>query len=246
MDRALRIVLWLQQGRTLSVSEAAAELMVAESTAYRLLSTLVGRGFATQDNTRRYGAGPAISPVPKRPVPHQQLIDASAPVLEAISEKSQETAHLMVRTGVMVSYLAGRYSNRLALRIGLRTGQQMPAYCTAGGRAMLAELTNEQVEEIHQNGLPPWPTARIGSMTALRRRLGMVRRDGYGTSFHETEHGVVSAGVAVKRGSEAVCALVLAAPSIRYRRADLPIFVAALAEGAQQLSNELEKAPESL
>ena len=114
----------------------------------------------------------------------------------------------------------GVESESNALRIGLRVGHRMPAYCTAGGRAMLAELTNDKVEEIYRGGLPSWPAARITTISALKRRLGTVRRDGYAACFEEHERGVVSFGVAVTSGGTVVCSLAYAIPTVRYRRAD--------------------------
>lgn len=239
VDRALILILALQGGRTLSVRGAAAELNVAESTAHRLLTTLVGRGFAVQDWSRRYAAGPALGGATGPAVSHDALTELAHPVLTYLSDTIEETAHLAVRNGPMVTYLDGVDSESNALRIGLRVGHQMPAYCTAGGRAMLAELPNEKVEEIYRGGLDPWPAARIMTLTALKRRLGTVRRDGYASSFEETERGVISFGVAVKRGGAPVCSLALAIPSVRYRRSDTPRYAATLMEGAQLLQIKL-------
>jgi IclR family transcriptional regulator, acetate operon repressor len=59
-DKALQLVLLLQGTEAVSVSEAAAHLGVARSTAHRLLTTLRHRGFAVQSDDRRYRAGPAL------------------------------------------------------------------------------------------------------------------------------------------------------------------------------------------
>ena len=48
------------------MSEAAERLGVARSTAHRLLSMLLYRDFAVQDEDRRYDAGPVLSLVPTR------------------------------------------------------------------------------------------------------------------------------------------------------------------------------------
>lgn len=239
VDRALQLILALQTGKALSVRAAAAELNVAESTAHRLLTTLVGRGFAVQDSSRRYVAGPSLGGLNASPLSHNDLIELARPVLSFLNTAVDETAHLAVRNGPMVLYLDGVESESNALRIGLRVGHRMPAYCTAGGRAMLAELTNDKVEEIYRGGLPSWPAARITTISALKRRLGTARRDGYAACFEEHERGVVSFGVAVRSGGAVVCSLAYAIPTVRYRRADTPRYAANLMEGAQLLQTKL-------
>ncbi len=242
-DRALVLVLALQKGRVLSVREAAVDLGVAESSAHRLLSTLVGRGFATQDSTRRYIAGPALRGPEVPSVSRDDLVVVADPVLEYIHNSVGATVHLVVREGQDVIYLSGLEYSETALRVGLRIGQRMPAYCTASGRALLADLPNHEVESLYRRGLPPWSSARLATLTALKRRLATVRKDGYASSFHETEHGVVSFAVAVAEGRQPVCSIAVAMPSVRYRRPDTPRYAAALMEGARHLRARLGDLP---
>ena len=60
VDNALRIAAMLQMEGALTVSEVAARLGVARSTAHRLLAMLVYRDFAEQDESRSYRAGPVL------------------------------------------------------------------------------------------------------------------------------------------------------------------------------------------
>ena len=74
----------------------------------------------------------------------------------------------------------------------------MPAYCSAGGKAILAEFGNVEVEQIYRGGLTPWPTARIHTLPALKRQLAAVRKAGYAASLEETEQGVSGLGVCIR------------------------------------------------
>jgi DNA-binding IclR family transcriptional regulator len=60
VDHALRLAVLLQLEGPVTVSAAAERLGVARSTAHRLLTMLVYRDFAVQDEDRRYRAGPVI------------------------------------------------------------------------------------------------------------------------------------------------------------------------------------------
>ena len=61
VDYALQLLLILKRDGVLRVSEAAAELGVARSTAHRLISMLRFRGFVEQARDRTYRAGSAFA-----------------------------------------------------------------------------------------------------------------------------------------------------------------------------------------
>lgn len=58
VDNALRLLQMLRDVGALRLKDAAEELGTAPSTAHRLLAMLVYRGFAVQDEKRRYHRGP--------------------------------------------------------------------------------------------------------------------------------------------------------------------------------------------
>jgi DNA-binding IclR family transcriptional regulator len=64
VDNALRILQVLRDSGQARVSDVAAELGIARSTAHRLLAMLVYRDFAIQAADRSYRPGPALSAGP--------------------------------------------------------------------------------------------------------------------------------------------------------------------------------------
>lgn len=66
VDYALQLLLILKRDGVLRVSEAAAELGVARSTAHRLISMLRFRGFVEQARDRTYRAGSAFADLGSR------------------------------------------------------------------------------------------------------------------------------------------------------------------------------------
>jgi DNA-binding IclR family transcriptional regulator len=93
----------------------------------------------------------------------------------------------------------------------------MPAYCTAGGKAMLADLDWSEVEALYPHGLPPWPHAKIRDLPSLRRHLAKVRRQGYGVNLQECEPGLTAVGMSLRsRSARPIAALSVATPTARY------------------------------
>lgn len=194
---------------------AARDLDVVPSTAHRLLGALVRRDYAAQDENRRYVAGPAL--LGRQPhITLGALSAAAAPFLQEMQTEFDETAHVMVMQGQMIRFVDGLESSK-ALRVSVRSRGTMPAHCSAGGKAMLAGLSAQEIDERYRDGLPSWPSAKVTSLPALHRELDGVRARGYGINVEETEPGVsgVAAAVLTPAGRP-VAALTIAVPSSRF------------------------------
>ncbi|PWV84058.1 DNA-binding transcriptional regulator, IclR family [Prauserella marina] len=237
VDRALILLSLLAERGDLSVTEAGKALGVAPSTAHRLLSTLCHRGFAVHDDRRRYGLGPSAAaltvawrspPLPDRVRPH----------LEYLFAQVSETVHLMVLTGSDVRFADGIESAR-PLRVGLRTGARMPAYCTSGGKAMLADLTPEQVEALHPDGLTPWPVERIHDLGALHTELREVRGKRFGLNHDESEPDVTAIGASIGIIGGEHAALTVALPSTRFAVSDTEHIAAVLLAACRDVRGAL-------
>jgi IclR family acetate operon transcriptional repressor len=218
VDRALLLIRLLNERRSVSVSEVATELGVAPSSAHRLLATLCHRGFAVRDQRRQYRPGPELTATGHAAPSLPQLLRVMRPFLQDLFERAGESVHLVVLAGPDVRFVDGIEGDQ-PLRVGLRTGARMPAYCTSGGKAMLADLDWSEVEALHPQGLRPWPYARIRDLPSLRRQLARVRRNGYGLNAEESEPGVTAIGMSVRsRPGRPMAAFSVAIPTARFGR----------------------------
>ncbi|HEX3512495.1 MAG TPA: IclR family transcriptional regulator [Trebonia sp.] len=217
VDNALRILQTLRDSGQVRVSDVAAELGIARSTAHRLLAMLVYRDFAVQAEDRSYRPGPAVSAEPLRGEPAQRLRQVMRPHMEALCDQVAETINLVVRLGSQTRFLHTVESAQV-LRIGDRQGTVLPAWKTSGGKALLAELPDAKLTALLRgvNGRPP------EGMTAADRRslvgeLRRVRDQGYAENIEESESGVCAIGLCVRdKAGEPVAALSVSAPSVRY------------------------------
>ncbi|QAY62215.1 IclR family transcriptional regulator [Xylanimonas allomyrinae] len=216
VDRAMQLLTLLAERSQVSVTEAAAELGIAPSSAHRLLTTMAGRGFVLQGARRLYRAGPALLVAGSAARGTSSVISRLRPVLQALHDDVDETVHLQVLVGADAQFVDGIEATP-SLRVALRTGARMPAYCTSGGKAMLAALPEPAVAALHSGGLRPWPFQRLHTLDELAAELAQVRARGYGVNRDESEVGVVATGVAAGAApDDPVAAISLAVPSPRY------------------------------
>jgi IclR family transcriptional regulator, acetate operon repressor len=245
VDNALLLLQLLRDGGALRLKDAAAELGVAPSTAHRLLAMLVYRGFAVQDETRRYVPGPAMGVGPAGLGWTRQLRTIAQPYMELLSGQLNETVNLMVRVGTKVRFLA-TVEGQNVLRVGDRQGTVMPANKTSGGKAMLAELEPHMIEQLFRsnNADISGDTIPDSEYPAFLRELEAIRSNGFAANFEGTEEGVSALGIALRnRHGQVVGALSVATPATRFRSVFDAGLVAAMRETCRQLEIDIAANP---
>jgi len=198
VDNALRLLQFLRDGGSIRLTDAAEQLQVAASTAHRLMAMLVYRGFAMQEDSRRYVAGPALG---MRAIGAPWLHDlrrCAMEPMEILSAQLEETVNLVVRVGVNIRFLA-TVESRAILRIGDRTGTVMPAIGASSGKALLACEPEDRLETLYRGRSAQLAGAALDDeqWTNLLRELTTVRSLGYALSREGTEAGVGAVGVAI-------------------------------------------------
>jgi IclR family acetate operon transcriptional repressor len=213
VHRALQLVLALREGGDLAVKDVSELLDVVPSTAYRLLAALCYDGFAIQGRDRRYRAGPELAGRYEGSFSPAQLRTLMRPAIEELNRTLNETIQVWVLKGARVSYIDGLESTQ---PLSVRTGvwDLVPAYCSAGGKVLLAELGNNELESIHADGLI---------------RLVTVRQDGYAVSLEEAAQGIAGIAACVKDAlGHPVAAISVAIPRSRLNRKQIPAYAKAL------------------
>lgn len=238
VNHALILATALAQEGTMGVADAAVRLGVARSTAHRLLAMLVYRGFAEQDDDRRYGPGPMLRGELGEPV--IALRRVALPLLQGLMSRTGETVQLQVVRGRRARFVASVECDRI-LRVGDRVGRELPAHLTSAGRAVLATWPEDHVRDMY--GAGDLPDVGHLDLRALIRDLRRARKQGFAVNDGLTEEGLTAIGRAV-HGLEQppVVGIAIAMPTARYRAAQLTAYVDALAETAQLIESALADA----
>ena len=233
VDNALLLALLLQQEGPLRVTDAAGRLGVSVSTAHRLLAMLVYRGFAEQQQDRRYRAGRVLRGTEGGDGDVGLLRRLAMPHLRRLVDVLGETANLVTLSGGDVRFIATVECDHI-LRVGDRTGRTRPAHLASGGKAILAGLSEAECAAVLE-GVDVDPVR-------LRKELALVRRRGFALNDQATETGLAAVGVAVP-GADATlrAGLSLAVPTVRFSRDRLPGWVAALTAAAAAIGAELAR-----
>lgn len=209
VDNALRVLMLLVERPEIRLTDVSSHLSVASSTAHRLLAMLAYRGLVRQDpKTKVYRSGPSLDVLAFSVVGRLDIRVRARPVLEKLNVDLRETVHLGRLDGTQVDFVDSIESPQ-ALRVSARLGAAMPAHCTSTGKALLAALTDEQLDGLYSGpDLAQLTPRSITSKKALKSALAIVRRRGFATSDEEGEEGVVSVAVPLRGGAFALAASV--------------------------------------
>lgn len=131
------------------------------------------------------------------------------------------------------------------LRAGRRVGDTLPAHVTASGKALLAELDEDELAKLFpSNTLEGLTTRSIRDRERLISELKQVRKQGYAVNAGESEDELLTVGAAVRdRWGTARASLVVAAPAVRVGRGWERNVGGRLRTAAERLGMLLDQAP---
>jgi len=240
VDNALKLILLLGERPEIRLTDASAHLGVASSTAHRILAMLVWRGFMRQDRaSKAYLPGPALTTIAFSVFKRMDLQRLAEPILNEVSSALGETSHLGVLEGSRLRFLAVSEPD-IAVRVASRLGKIMPAHATSTGKALLAELTTDQLHTLYPNQeLEPVTSHSVRSRAELEAQLEQVRQAGYAVNREESEDGVGSVAVAVPTASGLKIAINASAPIHRLPARKTKDFARTLQTAAQRLAEVL-------
>jgi DNA-binding IclR family transcriptional regulator len=230
VENALRLLLMFRDCESIRVSQAAADLGVARSTAHRLLAMLLSYGFVAQDpGSRAYGPGPRLVELGLSVARTTDMLGVLHPFLERLSAMVDETVHLMVLEGTDCRFVDSVECRR-PLRVTARVGVVYPAHATSGGKVLLAQLSEQELRKLYpKRQLPALTDRTVSSRDELFAELERIRSQGYAVNRGESTTGISAVAMVqhTSRG-DAPAALAISAPDQRLTDERLPELVEAL------------------
>ncbi|GAX54058.1 IclR family transcriptional regulator domain-containing protein [Streptomyces olivochromogenes] len=210
LARGLTVITAFGEGRAeLNLTEVAQATGLARATARRALITLEHLGYVTAHD-RVFRLTPRVLGLGFPPLSRTSLAEIAAPHLTELSQRLHDSVSLAVLTGDEIQY-TGRVSTSRVMSVHITIGTRLPAYPTALGRVMLADLPEPPLTEL----LPLTPRT-ITDPARLKAVLDRVREEGYALVDGELEVGLRSVAMPVReRGGRVVAAVNVAMHSSR-------------------------------
>ena len=176
-----------------SLQRLAEDAHLAKSTTHRLLGSLVSLGYAAQDSeTGKYRLTLKMFEISSGIVNSMDVMSVAKVHLERLAQRTGEAVHLVIRDAQDIVYIYKTESGpmRMSSRVGLRS----PLYCTGVGKAILATLPPEEVEDVwNHSSLKKLTSRTVVDLTEMQDQLA----EGSAIDDEENEMGVRCVAVAI-------------------------------------------------
>ena len=183
--------------RRLTTADVARATGLTRATCRRLLLTLVDLGYATTDG-KTYELTPRVLDIGYSYLASMQLHDIAQPFIEAFSDEVHESSSISVLDDTNIVYVA-RVPTKRIMTVAIGLGSRFPAYQTSMGRALLAELADDDIRGIFDRSDRSRTTPHtVTTITQLLAAIATVRSDGYALVDQELESGIRSVAAPIR------------------------------------------------
>ena len=244
LARGLQIITLLgKRGLGMRLSDISQELGLAKSTTFRLLETLEQEGFVSQDGDRgSYRSSLKLLSISGNIIDNLGLNESVTPLLSELAHVSQETIHMAMLRQNEAVYVE-KVDSPNSIRMYSQIGASILLHSTAMGKAILAHLPDDRLQEIlAEEGLLSRTENTITNTKVLLTTLDSVRSKGFAIDEQENEVGVRCIGAPVFiRNNQVVGAISISAPTFRVDQEQLCSWSPQLIKCARQVTTILQR-----
>lgn len=216
IHRGVKVLNVLSQGIN-RLEDIYPRLGLSKSTTHRILISLTSAGLAFQDPvTRFYHIGPGLLKLASNPqISHHMLINCAQNELMRLNKLTQESALLILACGIQ-RLVVKEVPSVLDISFSFKVGHSMPLHVGSSGKVLLSMMDDKELEVVLQNlDLVSLGPNTITQEDVLRKEIELIRKQGYATSFGETQAGTAGISVPIKNYTGPVVLCVLG-PEFRF------------------------------
>ena len=179
IDKCFAILELLAQSKEpMGISSIAGKLDLNKSTVFNIVHTLMDLDVLDNQGDGKYVFGTRFYVLGNMAGKRSELIQTAHPYLETINEKTKLSAFLGFRSDsqvILIDKVDSAYGIKLSSEIGMR----MPVLAGAGIKAMLSQLSDEEIDEIlARTELKRYTPCSIIDKGAYKEEILEVRKQG--------------------------------------------------------------------
>lgn len=237
----LQVLEVVAQRQPIGVSELARVTGMAKSSVHRCLVTLREAGWlrVTDPDLVLWGVTSKPLEIGLTGSGEQSLRDVAHPYLQQLRDDTNETVHLVIRDSDSLVIIM-REDSHQPVRTFVEVGTRAPMHATSCGLAVLARLSDDEVESVLGRRLDRFTHSTPTSLTRIRTEIQRTRDRGFSVNDESWwRPGVSAVGAAIVNSQgRPIGALAISVPSSRFDRDD----VAGCGESAVKTAGAISEA----
>ena len=204
VDRALRIIEFLAENPTgAGITEISKSLGLSTGTVHRLISTLKERDFAYQSsNTQLYRLSYKILYLYNCISNNIDMFKVSRPIIRKFADKVDATVHLATldekRSNIVYIDRIEPMNSQKLFVMSSRVGKKAPCYCTAAGKMLLSQYSDDEIRDIMKGEeYKTYTDKTIKNIDEFLEEIHKVRKQGYALDENEYDHGIICISIPI-------------------------------------------------
>lgn len=211
VDRALRIIEFLAENPTgAGITEISKSLGLSKGTVHRLISTLKERDFAYQSsNTQLYRLSYKILYLYNCISNNIDMFKVSRPIIRKFADKVDATVHLATldekRSNIVYIDRIEPMNSQKPFVMSSRVGKKAPCYCTAAGKMLLSQYSDDEIRDIMKGEeYKTYTDKTIKNIDEFLEEIHKVRKQGYALDENEYDHGIICISIPIYNSNDKI------------------------------------------
>jgi DNA-binding IclR family transcriptional regulator len=244
LEKGIKILELLAEQKALTVTAVADRLGINRAGSHRFLATLRDLGYVEKDQDNRYQLTFRVLEMGMKVAQRFEIRREARSFMQELAAIFKETVNLGFWDGMDILHL-DKIDSPEILRIDAPLWSKTPAYCTALGKAILAHLSEEELNHYLKTvRFVPHGPKTILSKKQLRKDLKETFERGFAMDDEELAHGLHCIAAPVfDHTAQTRYAMSISIPSMRLPRVGLENLAAKIREACLRLSMRLGYRP---
>jgi IclR family transcriptional regulator, KDG regulon repressor len=207
----------LEQRKDVSIAEMSRLAHLDSSTAHRIASRLLQRGYLTQKSHRgNYFLSMKFLDYANVIRSSIRIADIALPFMDQLTKETRETVSLSILNGLQAVRIERTISEHF-LNVSPPIGGIIPLYCTGEGKVLLASMEQDALNNYFSKvKLTKETVNTVTDIKKLKIELGEIRLKGIAFDNEERAIGTVSIAAPIKNENGVVAAIAILIPTPRY------------------------------
>jgi len=190
--------LFSKSKQALGISEISKQLALNKSTVFNIIYTLKNLEILEQYPDGKFHFGTLLYLLGNANGKKSELIQTVHPYLEKINHQTKLSAFLGIRSGIQALIL-DKVDNAYDIKISSEIGMRLPLLAGAGGKTLLSQLPDRQIDQIlSANPLKKFTAKTCIDKKAFKNDVIKIRKAGVAVDDEEYIDGIVAFSVPLK------------------------------------------------
>lgn len=241
-DRILQVLEFIVKNiNGVSHKELSTSLGIPKSSLSALLANLVDREYLSfNDRDKRYRLGPTILSIAGQYLSSLDIVQIGQPIVRSVMMETDESTEMAIRREERIQIICKEDCSRPIQRV-IRLGDTAPIYATAAGKAILAYLSDDEIDYFFSTVKMKKITKKtITDKKVLKQQIKEIRAGKLAYSYEELNEGLIAMAAPVfDLHGNVAASIVVPIPSIRFTSKKEKIVERVLRKASVDLCHQL-------